>query len=156
MPAGFLQKTDAAGLYSFAVPSSWMQEPHQGAPGTEFTIYTDPTQDTTFEVESFPTGTQAGGAPLDTLILLQTFHTLTAADISQPNHVSLAHQPWVQETAKVTLPQNGATLTDNVAVQTTSHNGTTFIIFYSSPSTSALGGESQTLLLVLGTFTFLG
>ena len=156
IPAGFLQKTDADGLYSFVVPSSWKQKPYQGPAGTEFIIYTDPTQNATFEVESFATGTQAGGAPLDTLILLQTFHTLTAADISQPNSVPLAHETWVQETAKVTVPQNGAALTENVVVQTTSHNGTTFIIFLSSPGTSALGGESQTLLQVLGTFTFLG
>jgi hypothetical protein len=156
MPAGFLPKTDAGRLYSFEVPSSWVQQPHQGTPGTEYTIYTNPTHDTTFEVESFRTGTQAVGAPLDRVILLQNFPKLSAAGISQPKNVPLAQESWVQETAKVTLTQNGATLTDNAAVQTTSHNGSTFIIFTSTPSTTALGGESQTLLQVLGTFTFLG
>jgi hypothetical protein len=155
LPAGFVQKTDADGLYSFAVPSSWVQRPHQGPPNTEFTIYADPTQDTSFEVESFPTGTQAGGRALDTLILLQSFPTLSPTDVSQPSSVSLAHETWVQETAKLTVTQNGGTLTQNLAVQTTTHNGTTFIIFYSSPSTSIGGGDSQVVLQVLTTFTFL-
>jgi hypothetical protein len=156
LPAGFAQKTDADGLYTFAVPSSWVQMPHQGPPNTEFTIYADLTQDTSFEVESFPTGTQAGGSALDTLVLLQSFPTLSPTAISQPSSVPLAHETWVQETAKLTLAQNGATVTENLAVQTTIHNGTTFIIFYSGPSTSTSGGGGQVLLQVLSTFTFLG
>jgi hypothetical protein len=156
LPAGFVQKTDANSLYTFAVPISWVEMPHQGPPSTEFTIYADPTQDTSFEVESFPTGTQAGGSALDTLILLQSFPTLRPTTISQPSSVLLAHETWVQETAKLTLAQNGATVTENLAVQTTIHNGTTFIIFYSGPSTSTSGGGSQVLLQVLSTFTFLG
>jgi hypothetical protein len=156
LPAGFAQKADADSLYTFAVPSSWVQMLHQGPPNTEFTIYADPTQDTSFEVESFPTGTQAGGSALDTLILLQSFPKLSPTAISRPSNVPLAHETWVQERAKLTLTQNGGTLTEDLAVQTTFHNGTTFIIFYSGPSTSTSGGGSQVLLQVLSTFTFLG
>jgi hypothetical protein len=156
LPAGFAQKTDADSLYTFAVPFSWVRMPHHGPPNTEFTIYADPVQDTSFEVESFPTGTQAGGSALDTLILLQSFPTLSPTAISQPSSVPLAHETWVQETAKLTLAQDGATVTENLTVQTTIHNGTTFIIFYSGPSTSTSGGGSQILLQVLSTFTFLG
>jgi hypothetical protein len=156
LPAGFARKSDADGLYTFAVPSGWVQIPQKGPPNTELIIYANPTQDTSFEVESFPTGTQAGGSPLDTRILLQSFPTLKPTAISQPNSVPLADETWVEETAKLTLTQNGATLTENLTVLTTTHSGTTFVIFYSGPSASTGGGDNSVLLQVLSTFTFLG
>jgi hypothetical protein len=156
VPAGFVQKTDPGRLYTFAVPLSWVQQPNPASSNTEYTIYADPTQDTSFEVESFPTDTQAGGGALDTVILLQSFPKLSPTAISQPSSVTLAGETWVQETARLTLSQNGATLTEDLAVQTTTHNSTTFIIFYSTPSTSTSGGDSQVLPQVLSTFTFLG
>jgi hypothetical protein len=156
VPAGFVQRMDTAGLYSFAVPLSWVQQLHQGPANTEFTIYADPTQDTSFEVESFPTGIQVGGSTLDTRVLRQSFPSLRPTDVSPPSSVTLAHETWVVETAKLTLlTQNGGTLTQNLTVQTTTHNGTIFIIFYSSPSASTGGGDSQVVLQVLSTFTFL-
>jgi hypothetical protein len=156
LPVGFVQKTDADGLYSFAVPSTWVPKPHQGAANVEFTIYTDPPYDTTFEVESFPSGTQAGGASLDTQVLLQAFPTLNSRSLSQPNSVELDGETWITETAKLTVTQNGGSFTQNLAVQTADYNGTTFIIFFSSPDTPAASADGKALLQVVSTFTFLG
>ncbi|MGO8950699.1 MAG: hypothetical protein ACLQUY_24210, partial [Ktedonobacterales bacterium] len=156
LPAGFLMKTDASDLYSFDVPSDWVPKPPTSAsPNVEYTIYTDPLNDATFEVESFPTHLQGAGATLDEQFLLR-ISALSAGDISQPASVMLAGETWIKESAQLPLTQNGATQVQNLSVQSAAYNGMTFIIFYNSPDAGTGSQEGDVLQQILNTFNFLG
>ena len=118
LPAGYVQVEDASGLYSFAVPPNWAPVPPPAATA-EFTIYADPAHDVAFEVESFPTGTQQGGAAIDTAVLTENFPSLQASDLSAPTNVTLSGSTWVKESANVSLKPNGISQMEMVVVQTT-------------------------------------
>jgi hypothetical protein len=155
LPAGYKQVEDASGLYAFSVPQSWTPVTPSAATA-EYTIYTDPAHDVAFEVESFPSGAQQGGAAIDTAVLTQNIASLKASDISAPMDVTLAGSTWVKESATVSLKPNGIAQMETVVVQTTTLNGDTFIIFYYSPVSGASSADAQALPQILNSFAFLG
>ncbi len=153
VPDGFVRKTDENDFFSFAVPSSWVLAPSPPAPpNVEYTTYIDPPRSASFEVESFPSNLQEAGSVLDTQILQRNYPSLASADVSSSRSVKLAGETWIKETSALTLTQNGATTTQNLAVQSASFDGTTYIIFYSSPDNA----DAQVLQVILATFHFLG
>ena len=153
--AGYTRIEDASRLYSFAVPSNWapVQRPPSNA---EYVIYTDPSHGVTFEVESFPASNGQSGAALDNLLLTGSFPAHSVSNISGPVTTSLADVTWIRETATLALQQNGTTEPKNLVVQTTTVNGTTFIIFYNSPIDVTVDPDAQALPNILDSFTFLG
>ena len=155
LTAGYTRVEDASRLYSFAVPSSWMPVKQPSA-NAEFTIYTDPSHSVTFEVESFPASNGQTGAALDNLVLAGSFPAHSVSNISGPVTTSLADVTWIKETASLALQQNGTTEQKNLAVQTTTFNGTTFIIFYNSPVAANTDAGAQALPSILESFAFLG
>jgi hypothetical protein len=155
LPPGYTRVEDSSGLYSIAVPGSWVPV-KKSSTNAEYTIYTDPSHGVTFEVESFPTGNGQTGAALDNIVLMDSFPAHSVSNISGPVPTSLAGVTWTKETAILALQQNGTTEQNSLTVQTTSYNGTTFIIFYSSPVASNADTNAEALPSVLRSFTFLG
>jgi hypothetical protein len=155
LPAGYVRVEDASGLYSFALPRNWMPLQHSVA-NAEVTTYTDPSRGATFEVESFPATAGQSGAALDNRTLTGSFPAHALSNISTPVTTSLAGVTWIKESASLALQQNGTTQQDNLVVQTTTYNATTYIIFYSSPVAASVDADAQALPQILDSFTFLG
>jgi hypothetical protein len=155
LPAGYTRVEDASGLYSFAVPSSWMPVTKSLA-NAELTIYTDPSHGVTFEVESFHASNGQTGAALDNLVLAGSFPAHSVTNISGPVTTSLAGVTWIKETASLALQQNGTTEQKNLVVQNATFNGTTYIIFYNSPVAASIDTGAQALPSILESFAFLG
>jgi len=155
LPPGYTRVEDASGLYSFAVPLSWTSLTHPSA-NAEYTTYTDPSHGVTFEVESFSASNGQTGAALDNLVLASSFPAQSVSNISGPITTSLAGVTWIKETATLALQQNGTTEPRTLVVQTTTFNGTTFIIFYNSPTDVNVDTDTQALPKILDSFTFLG
>jgi hypothetical protein len=152
-PPGYTLVKDTIGGYSFTVPQDWTKGTvTNAAPGTHYTIYTNPEGDATFEVESFPASGQQDGATLDMAILKQMG---TLSHQTQPESTPQAGVNWIQETADATATVNGTPQTLHLVVQTTTYNGSVYIIFTSVAADSNQVANGQAISLMSGSFTFL-